>query len=230
MPVPVAKTPVRPPVAPAPAAAPVAPAAPAAPRTVSKVRVDDSGAVFATISGSEVKLASHGIKAWVLGNGRYVVWSGRDGGGGYENEGQSLRVFDVQARTYTKVMAETVMIDDVQLMPTRGKSPALLVSMSDGGLGASHFAVVDPLKAKTVYRQPMAKALDVKDGKVTVGLYTEDDFHASELPTPKKTKTVDVNALFGAPSAATVRGTPAAAPPPAAPAGTAKRKVDATRV
>lgn len=34
-------------------------------------------------------------RGWLINDGRDIVFSGRDGAGGFENEGQSLRVYNV---------------------------------------------------------------------------------------------------------------------------------------
>src|SRR5690349_10667365 len=55
-----------------------------------------SGPLYVTVGGRETKIAADAIAAWIIDRGRRVVYSGRDGSGGYENEGQSLRVYDAR--------------------------------------------------------------------------------------------------------------------------------------
>src|SRR5215470_13621677 len=55
-----------------------------------------AGALFVSISGSETKVADRALNAWIIAHGRQLVYSGEDGAGGYENEGQSLRLYDPQ--------------------------------------------------------------------------------------------------------------------------------------
>ena len=91
------------------------------------------GALYALIDGKQRKLADDAVQAWNLESGRYVAFSGRDGSGGFENEGMSLRVFDTQTGRISKVMSEYVMVDSVTSVKLSNGKTALLVAMSDGG-------------------------------------------------------------------------------------------------
>ncbi|MFN7131791.1 MAG: hypothetical protein ACK4N5_06895, partial [Myxococcales bacterium] len=124
-----------------------------------------------------------------------VAWLGPDGVGGYENEGQSLRLFDVEKKTYTKVMSEYVMVDAVQAVKTASGKTAVLVSMSDGGLGGKHFAILDPERGQ-VFRQPLSDVLAVKNGKLTLGLYEASDFESDKPPKAKKTRVLDLDQVL----------------------------------
>ena len=77
----------------------------------TSVRVDKGqgiyGPLFVTIGGREQKIAEQAQQAWILSGGRYVVYSSSDGAGGYENEGQSLHVYDVR---HAKTQADHVSV------------------------------------------------------------------------------------------------------------------------
>lgn len=141
------------------------------------------GDVYAKIGGETRKLGTDAWKAWVVDGGRYVVFSGSDGAGGYENEGQSLRVYDVERGGLTNlgkpVLREYYMIDEVTSAKAKDGRTALLVAMSDGGLGAPHVAIVDPERGE-VFRKQMARILEVKNGRVTIGIYTADQIGDAE--------------------------------------------------
>lgn len=134
-----------------------------------------SGPLYVTVAGKETRIAADAIAAWIIDSGRKVVYSGRDGSGGYENEGQSLRVYDAQTRRHRKVMAEYYEVDSVTEVAVGENMTALLVAMSDSGLGASNVAVVDPTRGEVFFR-PWAR-VDSREGDVLViGHYTEDDW------------------------------------------------------
>jgi hypothetical protein len=155
---------------PAPGASPVI--------TSTRVAVEAgtySGPLYVTVGGKETKIAADAIAAWIIDNGRKVVYSGRDGVGGYENEGQSLRVYDARTGRHRKIMAEYFEVDDVTEVAVGENKTALLVTMSDSGLGASYLAVVDPTRGEVFFR-PWVK-VDSREGDVIViGHYTEDDW------------------------------------------------------
>lgn len=148
---------------------------------VSKARVDRSeaefqGPLYVTIDGREKKIADVALDAWVINGGRQVVYSGRDGAGGYEDEGQSLRVYDARSGRIKKVMSEYVAVDEVTEAKTAGGKIALLVKMSDGGLGANYLAIVDPTRGEVFFRR-WVRLLSRKGDMLTLGHYREDDWH-----------------------------------------------------
>src|SRR5215510_1743480 len=113
----------------------------------TKVRIemrDIYGSLFVTIGKTEKKITDQAQQAWIINGGRHVVYSSSDGAGGYENEGQSLHLYDVSTGRHKRILSEYFAVDEVKETVTSTKKRALLVSMSDGGLGASYVAVVDP--------------------------------------------------------------------------------------
>lgn len=163
-----------------------------------------AGPVFATIAGKKQKLADEGLNAWVLGGGRFVAWSGRDGAGGFENEGQSLHVFDTQTGKSSKVMAEHFMVDKVNSVQGKDGKWAFIVAGSDGGLGGDHLAVVSPEKGQVYAAPGLARALDMTGGKLKVGFYSEENygdsgFDGGKGKPPKKTVTLDITQLLKQP-------------------------------
>jgi hypothetical protein len=134
-----------------------------------------SGSLYVTVEGKETKIAADAIAAWIIDNGQKVVYSGRDGAGGYENEGQSLRVYDARTGRHRKIMAEYYEVNEVTEVAVGENKTALLVAMSDSGLGASYLAVVDPTRGEVFFRRWVK--VDSREGDVIViGHYTEDDW------------------------------------------------------
>jgi hypothetical protein len=147
---------------------------------ITKVRLDNnegahSGAVYVTIRGAERKIADDAFDAWIIEGGRRVVYSGRDGSGGFEDEGQSLRIYDARTGRQRKIMSEYVGVDKVTEVTTSTKKTALLVAMSDGGLGASYLAVVDPERGEVFFRR-WVRLLSRRGDIITMGHYKEDDW------------------------------------------------------
>lgn len=163
------------------------------------------GAVYAVVGGTKKKIADEGWGAWVLDGGRYVAFSGSDGAGGYENEGQSLRVYDVKAGRLLNggepLLREYYMIDSVSSAKAADGRTAFVVAMSDGGLGAPHVGVVDPARGQ-VYRERIARITAVKDGSITIGFYTPESIETGEggeLPPPARTETHSLAELLSRP-------------------------------
>ncbi len=149
-------------------------------QTITATRVDRSenemqGPVYATIGGKESKVADAGYESWIIQSGQKLVYSGRDGSGGFENEGMSLHVYDARTARSRKIMSEYFMVDKVAEVTTSTGRNALLVILSDGGLGASYFAVVDPARGEVFFRR-WARLLSRKGDTIVLGRYREDDW------------------------------------------------------
>ena len=146
--------------------------------TNTRVALSDNtffGPLYVTIGGRERKIADEAIAAWVIQGGRRVVYSGRDGAGGFENEGQSLRIYDARTGRQRKIMAEYYGVDEITEVTTSKNKTALLVEMSDGGLGASYLAVVDPARGELFFRR-WAKIISRRGDIIVIGHYKEDDW------------------------------------------------------
>ena len=133
------------------------------------------GPLFVTIAGTEKKVTGEAQQAWIINGGRHVVYSSSQGAGGYENEGQGLHVYDIATNKHKRVMSEYYMVDDVKEVVTSTKKRALLVKLSDGGLGAEYVAVVDPGRGE-VFRRGWARILSQKGDTIVLGLYKESDW------------------------------------------------------
>jgi hypothetical protein len=133
------------------------------------------GPLFVTIAANEKRIADQAQQAWIINSGRHVVYSSSDGAGGYENEGQSLHLYDVATGKHKRIMSEYFMVDKVEEAVTSNKKRALLVEMADGGLGASYVAVVDPWRGEVFFRR-WARILARKGDTVVIGFYKEEDW------------------------------------------------------
>lgn len=174
---------------------------------ISKFRLDKasedafSGTLYATINGQERKIADDVNDAWLIEGGRKLLYSRRDGAGGFEDEGQSLRTYDARTGKIKKIMSEYVMVDTVtEVKTSRGKT-ALLVRMTDGGLGGFYLAVVDPARGE-VFFTSLARLLSRKGDIIRVGYYREDidwsAFYQNENAPirPYKIRSYNLNALL----------------------------------
>ena len=148
---------------------------------VARAEGEMTGVVYVTIDGKETKIADAGVDAWVIQRGRQLVYSGRDGSGGYENEGMSLHVYDARTGRQRKIMSEYFMVEKVAEVVTRSGKTALLVEMEDGGLGASYFAVVDPTRGEVFFRR-WARLLSRKGDNLVLAFYREDDWEKLMQP------------------------------------------------
>jgi hypothetical protein len=176
---------------------------PAAAQVASSVRVQKespealTGAVVATINGTQRTIAPNAWNAWLIEGGRAVVYSGTDGAGGYEDEGQSLWRYNVAAGTRTKLVTEVFAITRVSEVFSRTGRRALLVRMADGGLGAPHLAVVHPTRGQ-VWRERIARPIAIRNGRIGVGLYTPEAFEPTA--TPRRILYLDINQLLNRPA------------------------------
>ena len=162
------------------------------------------GTLYATINGAERKIADAAIDAWIIEKGRNLVYSKRDGAGGFEGEGESLRVFNAQTRKTRKVMSEYYAVNGLTEVRTMSGKTALIVKMSDGGLGALYLAVVDPSRGEVFFRR-WAKLLSRKGDIIKIGYYREEvdwvalDENENAKIRPYKTETFNLSAILKRP-------------------------------
>lgn len=152
---------------------------PEPPVTVRIAMRDIYGALFVTSAGTEKKVTDQAQQAWVINGGKHVVYSSSEGAGGYENEGQSLHLYDVGTGKHKRIMSEFFMVESVKEVVTSNKKRALLVTMEDGGLGASYVAVVDPWRGEVFFRR-WARILSNKGDTMVLGFYRERDWGEPE--------------------------------------------------
>ena len=163
---------------------------------------DPTKRLHTNVEGQDVVIAERVLAAWPIRLGCQIAYTSRDGAGGYENEGQSLWIYDVATYRRRKVLAAYFPIDKViELHPASGRT-ALLVEMHDSGLGASHVAVVDPDRGE-VFMQRQAKVLSHSNSRLVLGFYEADDW--TELIegkhlAPRRAKSYSVADLLSRPA------------------------------
>ena len=169
---------------------------------IEKVRVDHAdktaGPLYVLAGGREFRVADKALNAWIVGGGQQVAYSAPDGAGGYEDEGNALHLYDLQSGKERKILSEYFAIDRVTEVRTRNGKTAFLVEMSDGGLGASHVAVVDPRRGE-VFVASKAR-LQARSGDVLLlGFYRDDDWeilaNGKSVP-PYKVRRYDLKRLL----------------------------------
>lgn len=162
----------------------------AAPQVATSVTVETGnsfiGPLYATVGGRRRKVADQAIRAWLIEGGRKIAYSTPDGAGGFENEGNGLYLYDVRSSRRRKVMSEYFAVTDLKEARTRAGRTALLVTMGDGGLGASYFAVVNPLRGEVFFRR-WARLTGQNGDQISVGIWTDEGVweNAAEDGTPK---------------------------------------------
>ena len=167
----------------------------------TKVRIatrDIYGALFVTIAGTEKKVTDQAQQAWIINGGRHVVYSSDEGAGGFENEGQSLHLYDVDTGNHKRIMSEYFMVETVKEVITSTRKRALLVTMEDGGLGASYLAVVDPSRGEVFFRR-WVRILANKGDTIVLGFYRESDwgdFAEGKKVRPYKTERHNLNSIL----------------------------------
>lgn len=133
------------------------------------------GKLYVTVGGKQKMIAEQANDVWLINGGKAVVYSARDGAGGFENEGQSLWIYEVASGKTRKIMAQYYMIVGLtEVKLTKGQT-ALLVRMEDGGLGGSYFSVVDPQRGEVFFR-PLAEIAALKNDAITLFFYKDSDW------------------------------------------------------
>ena len=158
---------------------------------------DIYGSLFVMVGGTEKKITDQAQQAWIINRGRHVVYSSSDGAGGYENEGQSLHLYDVDTGNQKRIMSHYFMVQTVKEVVTSKNKRALLVTMEEGGLGASYVAVVDPWRGEVFFRR-WARILAHKGSTIVLGFYKEEDWGELEANKvrPYKKERYNLNSLL----------------------------------
>lgn len=140
------------------------------------------GELWITIDCKEKLISDSTKNAWIVNAGREIVYTGSDGAGGYENEGQSLWIYDARFGGKRKILSAYFMIDAVAEKRLSNGKLLLLVRMSDGGLGASYFSVVDPTRGEIFFRKQV-ELLDISGDTITLGFYNDwENMDCSDKP------------------------------------------------
>jgi hypothetical protein len=158
----------------------------------------NAGALFVSIDGSETRVADRALNAWIIDRGREIVYSGPDGAGGYENEGQSLRLYAPDTGESRKILSEYFAVERVQEVATKSGKRVLLVEMRDSGLGAWHVAVVGPDRGE-VFAARKVRLLGRHNDVITIGYYRDEDWEAmiqGKNVSPFKTERHSLNRLL----------------------------------
>jgi hypothetical protein len=136
------------------------------------------GKLFITVGEKEKKIADDVSKAWLISDGRELVYSRRkDGAGGFENDGESLRIYDLATGKTRKVLSEYFSVDAVMEAKLSTGDKALLVRMNDGDTFISNFAVVNPKRGEVFYRA-LAELSEIRGDQITLAFYKEEDWNA----------------------------------------------------
>lgn len=154
------------------------------------------GRVVGTINGKDEVLADAGFRAWVVDEGRTVLFSA-PGTGGFEGEGQTLMkvVLTCDCKP-KKVVEEKFLIQNVREAFDATSRSVWVLEMADGGAGIGRVALVDPMRSMVVYRKDGAKVLEAGEGKVTLGLFEGEgpwaDLAAGKSVEPASREVVDI--------------------------------------
>ncbi|MHB1000349.1 MAG: YbaY family lipoprotein [Armatimonadota bacterium] len=155
-----------------------------------------TGRLVARWNAREVIVSNYAIRSWQLGsNANTVFYSSLDGAGGFENEGQSLWRYDIDTGKRTKLVTDYFMINKVVSSPSRTGRRALLISMSDGGLGAPHVIIADPVRG-AVWRYRLARFVGIRNGRAAVGLYRAHDIESDRVTRPYRILYVDLDTVL----------------------------------
>jgi hypothetical protein len=173
------------------------PALAAPDHAVTATRLEPPGPLFVTKDGREEKIADLAYGAWILRDGRDVAYAGEGGADGYENEGQGLFLYDVARGTSRRLYAAPFQIDSVDWVALGKAAGVFLVSMHDGGLGASHFAIVDERSGRVALRR-RAAILDRQGEVLTIGYYRIEDWGRADAK-PIRTERRNIRAFLHPP-------------------------------
>ena len=121
------------------------------------------------------KVVDTGIQtrfAKIIKGGKEIVYSGENnsGSGGFENEGETVWIYNVGTKTKRKVLSQSVMIDAFIEAKLSDEKSAIVVRMSDGAVGDSHISVIDPDRGE-VFSRKLAEVLKIDGNEMMLGIF-----------------------------------------------------------
>ncbi len=159
------------------------------------------GDLYITVDGSERMIAERAGKAWIISEGKEVIYSSDGGPGGFEGEGHTMHIYNVKIRETREVLSHYYMIDEVKEAKLASGATALLIDMSDGSAGNPYFAVVDPKRGEVFFTR-FAKLSRVNGDTITLNFYRVGDWDKEYPPKdepdprPKNTKTISLTKVL----------------------------------
>ena len=112
---------------------------------VARTPGEVTGTLFVVRYGAEREVAQNVWNAWPSQNPDLILYSGTDGAGGYENEGQSLWQYDWKRGNAQKLAALQTMIANVFETSANGQK-LFVVTSNDGGAGFKYVSVIHPTR------------------------------------------------------------------------------------
>ncbi len=122
------------------------------------------------VDSKEIKISDMAKISLLINGGKDVIYSTRPGSGGFEDEGEAINIYNVKSKSTRKILSEYFMIDAVSIHKLSNGKTAVLVKMSDGGLGAEYIAVVDPTRGE-VFFQGNSQISKVSGDMMTLAVY-----------------------------------------------------------
>lgn len=149
------------------------PQADKSPRQTVTAQVGPEGVLVVTVNGdARTVVPRDAVKAWVMKDAKAVIFSLRERKRGYEGEGEALFRYEVGNKKQAQLLSEEYMVDKVYELTTPGGKTLLCVTMSDGGLGANHVALVNPDKG-TVFARKMSRFAKVDPARIVITEYAD---------------------------------------------------------
>ena len=147
--------------------------------TKIEIKTDENsyngGKLFVTINGKPRKIVNNARDAWIVSQGKEIVYSINEMTRGFEGEGETLLLYNVKTGKTRQIMAEYSFVIGLSEVKLSTGSTAFLVSLGDGGLGGSYFAVVDPKRGQVLHLN-FAELLEVKGDNIKLAYYETDDW------------------------------------------------------
>jgi hypothetical protein len=117
------------------------------------------------------------FRFWMSGDDTAVYFAVPHNLSGYEAEGMGVWRWNAEMAEPELVFNDDFVIENVAQVTSPSGREALVVMMTDGGLGAPHVAIADPDRGR-VFRSQMSTFLTTGTGEVEISKYEEPDIRA----------------------------------------------------
>jgi len=164
------------------------------------------GKLFVTVNDEKRKIVDEALKAWIINNGKEVVFSQADGSRGFEGTGNSLSIYEVQTGKIRQILADHFVIDGITETELSNGKRALLIRSDLHEGNEKVVAVVDPKRGEVFVKSPaglfalkgdfMALNLDNDESEEPEVENNESAFDLPQKKKPLKLKKYDLKKLL----------------------------------
>ena len=174
----------------------------AEPKVITRFRIQpkSGGPLFVTIGGTEKRIASEALHAWIIEGGRKIAYTTSEAPGEM-GAGGTLMVYDAQTNQHKKLATSEDDLVGLKEVHSSGGQTALILETSGAENCAPEVMLIDPTRGK-VFSDSPAQVLSIKGDVMLLGYFKEAEWEKnceSKKMNSYKSKSFSLSALLKRP-------------------------------